>query len=109
VTTPVFNVTGSEAGTIVIRVQMQDSDGVAIDLSSGYTGQIQVRETDLSEDVLAEGTVEFSADGIVTATIAATDTLDWTTGVYDIRVESAGVVEYVCRGTITLIPTVTRE
>lgn len=105
-TTPVYNVDGMEGSTVTLRVQVQEPDGTVADLS-GYTGSIQVRSGPLSDEILASGEVTI-ADGVVTAVIAAGDTLEWSYGFYDVRITSdAGTVEYVLRGSIALRPSVT--
>lgn len=106
-TTPIFNIEGNEGGSVVVSVQVQESDGTASDLS-GYTGTMQVRADPLDSTILATGTVTISGS-TVTGTVAAADTVDWSAGYYDIRiVSSAGVVEYVVKGRIALEPTVTQ-
>ena len=107
-TTPVFDIEGMEGATVTVRVQVQDSDATVADLTS-YTGTMQVRADPLADDVLATGTVAFPGSGIVIAQIAAADTVDWSAGFYDVRIEApTGEVEFVARGKITLAPAVTQ-
>lgn len=106
--TPVLNIVSNEGATIVVSVWVQESDGTAADLT-GYTGSVQVRPDPLSDEVLATGTVVADDGGLVTATIPASQTVDWSAGEYDVRlVGPAGAVEYICRGTIKLEPSVTQ-
>lgn len=105
----VWNIDADEGSTVIVRVRVQESDGTAADLTS-YTGAVQVRADPLDADTVAAGTVTFGDDGLVQATIPASETVTWSAGFYDVRIVSpTGVVEYIVRGKITLRPTVTQE
>lgn len=108
-TVPVFNIEAVAGGTITVAVTVTESDGTASDLS-GYTGEMQVRESTLSETVLATGTVVISGN-TVTGTIPASQTedADWVAAVYDIRIVNGTTVEYVVRGQIKLLLPVTHS
>lgn len=107
---PVYNLEADAGGTITVSVDVTEADGSASNLT-GWTGEMQVRATPDSEDVLAEGTVAITAlTGRVVGTIAASETEDaeWRAAFYDIRITDGTIVEYVAKGKIQLRETVTR-
>jgi hypothetical protein len=104
----VSNIEADQNADIVLTVAVQDDDGTAADLT-GFTGAMQVKASYVDIDLLAEATVAVDPDnGLVTATVAAADTLDWTAGYYDLQITDGTHPEYIARGTIRLRPTVTR-
>lgn len=105
----VFNVDADQNGTITIPVLVTESDGTVSDLT-GYTGLMQVRTSPATDVLLASGVVTIdTSSGLVTAVVAANDTLTWISGVYDIYIVNGAVREYIARGRINLRPTVTRS
>ena len=107
----VNNIQATRGETITVTVDVTEADGTASNLT-GYTGEMQVRATADSDVVLVEGTVAITPlTGRVVGTILAADTEDaeWRVGVYDLRIMSGAIVEYVVCGTITLRDSVTRD
>lgn len=49
------DITCRRGDTFVLELTFKDEDGIAIDLSSGYNWEMQVRETDTSSSALLDG------------------------------------------------------
>lgn len=103
--------------TFFLNLRVKNEEGLLLDLTS-YTGAFQARKTYASEDAFidsaTDGTLGFdngSASTNLTYTLSATETaaLPVTKGVYELEiVNNIGTVTKVLRGTITVLPEVTR-
>jgi hypothetical protein len=106
----IYNVEADQGGTITIPSAVTESDGTPSNLA-GYTGELEAWSSYRDDaTLLATGSVAIDApNGLVTGTIAASATASatWRSAVYDMKIVSGAVVEYVVRGTIKLRPTVT--
>lgn len=103
-----------QGATKVLRFVWKDSNGVPVDLS-GYTARMQLRKTVTNPAVAAELTTENGGillggvDGTVDVEFSAELTAGLSKdGVYDLELESAGVVTRLVQGNFTLSREVTR-
>jgi hypothetical protein len=89
--------------------ELVDQDGLPRDLTA-WEGAMTIRDEADAVEVLAEAVVECTSAGLVTATIAADDTLpmDWYAGYYDLTIESGARVEPVSKGRAVLYQTASR-
>jgi hypothetical protein len=103
-----------QGATKTLRFIWKDSEGVPVDLTS-YTARMQLRRTVSSDTVVAELTTENGGivlggtDGTVDVEFSAELTAGLSKdGVYDLELESAGVVTRLVQGNFTLSREVTR-
>lgn len=92
------DITCRKGDTFDISFTFKDGDAVPIDLSSGYTWKLDVKETDTSaSDVIADSSFTYTgtAQGILTITCPATTMASVNGGlyVYDLQSDQSGVVK----------------
>jgi len=112
----VYNLTIEQGATLDLALTWKDAAGTPINLT-GYTARLQVRPSIDSATTLltmttengrislggAAGTIRLLLDAATTAS------LTWTSGVYDLELQSAGgTVTRLLAGTVTVSPEVTR-
>ncbi len=92
-----------------------DDAGDPIDLTSGYTAKMQIKENVLDDFIFAEfldgDGLTLKSDGVITLNISDVDTLTytWDSAIYDIRLTDPNEVEYSYFGTVEVIRSVTRD
>lgn len=89
--------------------ELLDEDGTPRDLSA-WTGAFKIRDTAEDATELADGDVDCTSAGLVTATLtaAATAAMVWFAGVYDLTIAAGARVEPVSKGRAVLRRTVSR-
>lgn len=111
-----YNIIIEQGATYNPVLTWLDSTNTAVDLT-GATARMQIRRNTKSTTVLEEITTENGGItlGGVAGTISllisdtATAAYTWKTGVYDLEIiSSGGVVTRLMRGTVEVIPEVTR-
>lgn len=108
-----------QGSTLSLVLTFRDSAGDLMNLT-GFTFTGQVRKTALASSVAASFSFDTSqaATGVITATLAGTDTASMTVGEtqrsedsqywYDLRYVSGGISTYFLEGPLTLNRRVTR-
>lgn len=112
-----LNLTIEQGSTFYRKLEIKDSDGVAIDLTD-YSARMQIRTTYDGEIIASSIGVSpiISIDitpltGIIEITISATDTATLTNSkvIYDLEIESAtGFVTRLLQGDVTISKEVTK-
>ncbi len=89
-----------QGSTNTIIFEWFGSDGLPIDLSSGYTAQIQARPTEQSDTVLfdlstADNEITLGSDGKITAVMSAvvSGALTFSKGVYELTLTKVSTGE----------------
>lgn len=120
-----YNITIEQGATYKIELQYKDSNNQPIDLT-GYSGRMQIRPSIgsttsylyLSSSLNADGTgLNFSGSNGTTPPIsgaigifisaATSSLLTFTTGVYDLEIQSGSVVTRLLQGNVQLSKEVT--
>lgn len=101
-----------EGSDFALSITWKDDNDALVDLT-GFTGRMHIRDK-VNSVAYVDITPYVSlgtTNGLVTINIPASATIDWafTTGVYDLEVESsAGAISRLIQGTITIDEEVTR-
>lgn len=111
----IYDITVEQGATFTLSATWKDSTGALVNLT-GYSARMQIRETYESEDVILSFTstggsiVLGGALGTIVVTGSATDTakIPMTPAVYDLELESGGVVTRLLQGKATITQEVTR-
>jgi hypothetical protein len=98
------DITCRRGDTFVLELTFKDEDGVAIDISSGYSWKMQVKDSDTSDVALLNGNsiddnandFAFSGDNngvlTITATASVMATISGGSYVYDLQSSQGAVV-----------------
>ena len=106
-----LDITCRKGDTFNLVVNVSDSSGTAVDLSSSiYTFEMEVRQTDTSSVTIPNSsvTIDGTAAGVLTITIAAS-VMEKDAGlyVYDLETIKGGVHQTWLTGVITIVEDVT--
>jgi hypothetical protein len=123
-TPPVLNMEWYQSQTVRFQFLIADGDGNALDLSTGYTAEMDVRETAASSVTLVEASssggeitlLDGSGDYNLQVEIAASEWANWTAwenlswekAVYDLKLANGTEIDFLVRGSITVYQSVTR-
>lgn len=111
----IYDITVEQGATFTLSATWKDSTGALVNLT-GYSARMQIRETYESEEVILSftstgGSIALGgALGTIVVTGSATDTakIPMTPAVYDLELESGGVVTRLLQGKATITQEVTR-
>jgi len=104
------NITVDQGTTFSTNISLTDDNGEPIDLT-GYTGRSQMRKHYTSSNSQSFTVSLSNTSGVVSLSLAATQTANLIPGryVYDVEVISAAnVVSRIVEGIVTVTPEVTR-
>jgi hypothetical protein len=108
-----YNITIDSGSKFEFTVQVQNSDGTPRDLT-GYTARMWIKKSrtaSISEIQLANGSgiTITPLTGMITVSMTdnQTEALTIKSGVYDLKIEAAGLEERVLQGGVVLSPQVT--
>lgn len=108
------DITFHKGGTFTLQIEVLDQAGVARNLT-GYSAKAQFRSDVDSVDVLLElthtsGLVIGGSPGVITMTVTAAQTgaMSWTSGVWDLRIGTGVVFEYILTGGVVVRKTSTQ-
>ena len=110
-----YDIDIEQGSTFALSVTYQDTDNNAIDLSSGYTAAMQVRESfDSTSSLLSlsspgEITLNQTGPNIeILVGPATTAALDFDHAVYDLELVQAASTDKILRGNVKLVREVTK-
>jgi hypothetical protein len=107
-----YNIEIDQGSTFSVTVVATDDSSNTNVLTGATSAKAQIRETYESTTVLAEANCTFAANNASLTIVFAsanTTTLDPVPMVWDVRVTYPTKVEYLLKGKVKLIPTVTRD
>ena len=105
-----YDITSEQGATFSLPISYKDSTGSVLNLSSGYTSRMMIKESaggttikSLTNGVGNGMTLAASGNNIV-VDISATDTasMDFDNAVYDLEIESGSTVTRVLEGKVKL-------
>ena len=115
-----YDITIEQGATYTLNLSYKDSDGDVINLSSGYTSRMKIREsvggtiitsTESGDSPKNTTSIALAASGnniIVTISATNTATFDFDNAVYDLElVAGAGVIDRVIEGRVFLSKEIT--
>lgn len=115
-----YDITIEQGATFTLNLSYKDSAGDVVDLSSGYSSRMKIKEaadgtliasTESGDSPKNTITIALAATGnniVVSMTSANTAALDFKTAVYDLELTSgANTVDRIIKGKVTLDKEVT--
>jgi hypothetical protein len=113
------DITIEQGATFTLNLSYKDSDGAVVDLSSGYTGRMKIREstggtiiasTESGDSPKNTLSIALAASGnniIVTMSATNTASLDFDNAVYDLELFSGATVDRIIEGRVFLSKEIT--
>ena len=114
-----YDITIEQGATLTVNLSYKNSAGAVLDLSSGYTSRMKIREstggtiiasTESGDSPKNTLSIALAASGnniIVTMTAANTAALDFNNAVYDLELISGLVVDRIIEGRVFLSEEIT--
>ena len=105
-----YDITIEQGATLTVNLSYKNSAGAVLDLSSGYTSRMKIREstggsiiasTESGDSPKNTLSIALAASGnniIVTMTAANTATLDFDNAVYDLELVAGLVIDRIIEG-----------
>ena len=107
----IYNLIVDQGADLYLRIDVSASDGTVVDLT-GYSARAQVRETPLSDTILAtfnvSGTLNTAGTFNIYLTSKQSMALPAKKGYYDLEIYQGDIVYRLLEGTATVKPNVTR-
>jgi len=113
------DITIEQGATFTLNLSYKDSDGAVVNLSSGYTGRMKIREstggtiiasTESGDSPKNTLSIALAASGnniIVTMSATNTASLDFDNAVYDLELFSGATVDRIIEGRVFLSKEIT--
>ena len=114
-----YDITIEQGATFTLNLSYKNSAGAVLDLSSGYTARMKIREStggtiiastesgDTPKDTLSIALAASGNNIIVTMTAANTATLDFDNAVYDLELIAGAAIDRIIEGRVFLSKEIT--